>query len=71
MTPEFKCQKCYKAFLPNEDLYTKVYEGQSLCMMCRKAGGHDKFTPEEDMCLFAEEQLENKSTQHKTAPPQI
>ncbi|WP_407308779.1 hypothetical protein [Desulfosporosinus sp. SB140] len=53
----FQCQKCLKPFVPQEDLYAKVYEGQSLCMMCRKASGQDKFTPEENMCLFAEEQL--------------
>ncbi|WP_088189029.1 hypothetical protein [Desulfosporosinus sp. FKA] len=57
MTPLFQCQKCLKAFVPKEDLYSKVYAEQSLCMMCRKAGGQDKFTPEENMSLFAEEQL--------------
>lgn len=57
MAVVFQCQKCLKGFIPKEELYTIVYEGQSLCMMCRKANGRDKFTPEENMCLFAEEQL--------------
>jgi RNase P subunit RPR2 len=56
--PIFTCQQCKKIISPKRDLYVKVYEGQSLCIMCRKAGGQQGFTPEEEICLLAEENLQ-------------
>ena len=51
----FACQKCHKTpFIPGPNLEF-VYEGQTLCMMCRKAGGQKNFTPIEKMALYAEE----------------
>jgi len=45
---------------PEANLHVKVYEGQALCMMCRKASGQHKFTPEEEISLFFEEDLSKK-----------
>jgi hypothetical protein len=56
MTQIFQCQQCLKTFVPGPS-YEKVYEGQTLCMMCRKANGQQEFTPDENICLFTEENL--------------
>jgi len=55
--PVFNCQQCLKTFIPKANLHLKVYEGQALCMMCRKANGQQEFTSDENLCLFAEEKL--------------
>ena len=60
MIPVFNCQQCLKTFSPEANLHVKVYEGQALCMMCRKASGQPEFTPEEEICLFFEEDLSKK-----------
>lgn len=56
-TPMFTCNQCGKLISPKKDLYEEVYEGQSLCMMCKKANGQEVFTPVEEICLLAEKQL--------------
>ena len=53
----FQCQQCLKAFAVNAIFHVKVYEEQGLCMMCKKTNGQNKFTPEEKICLFAEEKV--------------
>jgi RNase P subunit RPR2 len=58
MEPLFTCQQCFKIIGPERTLNEKVYKGQSVCVMCRKAGGQQDFTPEEKLALFAEETLE-------------
>lgn len=55
--PIFQCEQCLKAFDAEANLHVKVYEGQALCLMCRKASGQNKFTPEEEICLFSEENI--------------
>jgi hypothetical protein len=49
----------------NDDLYEKVYRGETLCAMCRKASGQTASTPEQMQALFAEESLE-KATRRST-----
>jgi hypothetical protein len=48
-----------------DDLYEKVYKGETLCMMCRKANGQRASTPEQKQALFAEESLQ-KATKSST-----
>jgi RNase P subunit RPR2 len=61
MATIFICKQCLKEFIPDNNLYLKVYKGQSLCMMCRKANGQEIFTKEESMSLFGEESIARKS----------
>jgi RNase P subunit RPR2 len=59
-TPIFTCKQCGKYFAPENNLYKAVYEGQAICVMCRKANGQMTFTSEEDKALFGEEALSHK-----------
>jgi len=65
-SPTFTCQRCLKTMIGiNDDLYEKVYRGETLCAMCRKASGQTASTPEQMQALFAEESLE-KATRRST-----
>ena len=56
MDSQFTCQQCFKFFSPGPK-QEKVYEGRTLCMMCREAAGKKNFTQDEEMALFAKETL--------------